>query len=137
MSDMVTLDTNILARFLLNDIPDHSERARNLLRSAARSEASLFIPASVFVEIAHLMTRRRSVPRPRAATVLMGVLRLEGIHIQERDAIADALDFWKSTGGLSSVDCYHLALTKDLGMTELYTFDRKMDRFPGVERVEP
>lgn len=137
MSDMVTLDTNILARYLLNDIPDHSERARNLLLSAARGEASLFLPASVFVEITHLLTRRRAVPRQRAATVLMGVLLLEGIHIQERDTIADALAFWQSTGGLSFVDCYHLALTRSHGMSRIYTFDRKMDRFPGVDRVEP
>lgn len=137
MSDMVALDTNILARYLLNDIPDHSERARNLLRSAARGEASLYLPASVFVELSHLMTRRRSIPRQRVATILMEVLRLEGIDVQERNAIADALAFWKSTGGLSFVDCYHLALTRHLGMTQIYTFDRKMDRFPGVERVEP
>ena len=137
MSDMVTLDTNILARYLLNDIPEHSERARNLLRSAARGEASLFLPTSVFVEIAHLMTRRRSVPRERAASTLMSVLRLEGIHVQDRETIANALAFWQSTGGLSFVDCYHLALTKALGMSRIYTFDRKMDRFPGVERIEP
>lgn len=134
---MVTLDTNILARYLLNDIPDHTERARSLLKSAARGEASLFLPASVFVELSHLMTRRRSIPRPRVATALMQLLRLEGIHIQERDAIADALEFWKSTGGLSFVDCYHLALTRSLGMSRIYTFDKKMNRFPGVERVEP
>jgi predicted nucleic acid-binding protein len=134
---MVTLDTNILARYLLNDIPDHSERARNLLRSAARGDEALFLPASVFVEISHLMTRRRSIPRQRVATALMQLLRFEVIHIQERNAVADALTFWEATGGLSFVDCYHLALTRHLGMTQIYTFDRKMNRFPGVARIEP
>jgi predicted nucleic acid-binding protein len=134
---MVTLDTNILARYLLNDIPDHSERARNLLRSAAHGDEALFLPASVFVEISHLMTRRRSIPRQRVATALMQLLRFEGIHIQERDAVADALTFWEATGGLSFVDCYHIALTRHLGMTQIYTFDRKMNRFPGVARIEP
>lgn len=137
MSDMAALDTNIIARYLLNDIPDHSERARNLLKSAARGDASLFLPASVFVEIAHLMTRRRSIPRQRVATALMQLLRLEGIHIQERNAVADALTFWETTGGVSFVDCYHLALTRSLGMSRIYTFDRKMNRFPRVERIEP
>ncbi|HET7612948.1 MAG TPA: type II toxin-antitoxin system VapC family toxin [Gemmatimonadaceae bacterium] len=137
MSDMAALDTNIIARYLLNDIPDHSERARNLLKSAARGDASLFLPASVFVEIAHLMTRRRSIPRQRVATALMQLLRLEGIHIQERNAVADALTFWETIGGVSFVDCYHLALTRSLGMSRIYTFDRKMNRFPRVERIEP
>jgi predicted nucleic acid-binding protein len=137
MSDPVALDTNILARYLLNDIPAHAERSRSLLKSAARGEASLFLPASVFVELSHLMTRRRSIPRQRVATALMQLLRLEGIHIQERDAVADALSFWETTGGLSFVDCYHLALTRSLGMSRIYTFDKKMNRFPGVTRVEP
>ena len=137
MSDMVALDTNIVARYLLNDIPDHAERARNLLKSAARGEASLFLPASVFVELSHLLTRRRSIPRQRAATVLRELLRLEGIHIQERDAVEDALAFWNTTGGLSFVDCYHLALTRSLGMSRIYTFDKQMNRFPGVARIEP
>ncbi len=41
------------------------------------------------------------------------------------------------TGPLSFADCFHLTLTKELGMTQIYTFDRKMNRFPGVERLEP
>jgi predicted nucleic acid-binding protein len=137
MSDIVALDTNILARYLLDDIPEHTTRAKQLLRSASIGEVELFIPASVFIELSHLMIRGRSIPRPRVAQALYGLLRLQGLHIQERDSIADALEFWRSTGGLSFVDCYHLALTKELGMTQIYTFDKKMDRYPGVERIEP
>lgn len=47
------------------------------------------------------------------------------------------LDVWYSRGRLSFVDCYHLALTKEFGMTQIYTFDKKMDRYPGVARIEP
>jgi predicted nucleic acid-binding protein len=137
MSDIVALDTNVLARYLLDDIPEHTTRVKQLLRSASIGEVELFVPTSVFIELSHLMIRRRSVPRPRVAQSLQGLLRLQGLHIQERDAIAAALEFWRSRGGLSFVDCYHLALTKELGMTQIYTFDKKMDRYPGVERIEP
>lgn len=137
MSEPVALDTNILARYLLDDIPDHTLRVKRLLHSAAQGDVQLFVPASVFVELAHLLHRRRSVPRPRVAAALSGITRLQGLNIPERNAITAALDFWQSTGGLAFVDCYHLALTKELGMTQIYTFDRKMDRYPGVERIEP
>lgn len=137
MSDRAAIDTNILARYLLDDIPDHTIRVKSLLHSAAQGDIRLFVPTSVFVELAHLLHRRRSIPRPRVAAALCGVLRLQGLEIPGRDPIAEALEFWQSTGGLSFVDCYHLALTKELGMTEIYTFDRKMDRYPGVERIEP
>ena len=137
MSEPAALDTNILARYLLDDIPDQTSRVKRLFHSAAQGDIQLFVPASVFVELAHLLHRRRSVPRPRVAAALLGIMRLQGLDIPDRNAIAAALDFWQSTGGLSFVDCYHLALTKELGMTQIYTFDKKMDRFPGVERIEP
>lgn len=137
MSDLVALDTNILARYLLDDIPDHTTRAKQLLHTAAQGGVGLFVPASVFIELSYLLRRRRSIPRQRVATALSGVLRLQGLRIQDRNAIANALDFWQSTGGLSCVDCYHLALAKELGMTAMYTFDKKMDRYPGVKRIEP
>lgn len=137
MNDRVALDTNILARYLLDDIPDHTLRAKRLLHSAAQGDIQLFVPATVFVELAHLLNRRQAVPRPRVAAALSGLLRLQGLEIPDRTAIGAALDFWEVTGGLSFVDCYHLALTKELGMTQMYTFDKKMDRYPGVERIEP
>jgi predicted nucleic acid-binding protein len=31
----------------------------------------------------------------------------------------------------------HLLYTCRLGLTQIYTFDRKMNRLPGVARVEP
>jgi hypothetical protein len=46
-------------------------------------------------------------------------------------------NLWSTQGPLSFADCFHLALTRQLGMTRIVTFDQKMDRYPGVERVEP
>lgn len=134
---MIALDTNIVARYVLGDIPDHSARASELFRSASSGAVDLFIPATVFVELAHLLHRRLSIPRDRVADTLLDVLRIRGINGENTAAVASALDFWRSTGGLSFPDCYHLALTKELGMTEIYTFDRKMDRYPGVTCITP
>lgn len=134
---MISIDTNILARYLLGDIPDHSERAVNLIRSAANGDVELFIPAIVVVELAHLLHRRLSIPRRRSADAILDILRIPRLQVENRSAITEALQFWRSNGGLSFPDCYHLALTKELGMDQIYTFDRKMDRYPGVERIEP
>ncbi|MDQ3657072.1 MAG: PIN domain-containing protein, partial [Chloroflexota bacterium] len=126
-----------LARYVLGDIPDHSARSSELFRSASRGAVDLFIPATVFVELAHLLHRRLSIPRSRVADTLLDVLRIRGIHAENGKAISSALDFWRSTGGLSFPDCYHLALTRELGMTEISSFDKKMGRYPGVTRIEP
>lgn len=137
VKDMIALDTNIIARYLLADIPDHSARASELIRSASRGAVDLFVPASVFVELAHLLHRRLSIPRSHVAKTLLDVLHIRGIHGENTEAVSSALDFWRSTGGLSFPDCYHLALTRELGMMEIYSFDKTMDRYPGVTLLEP
>ena len=38
---------------------------------------------------------------------------------------------------LSVADCYHLVRTKSLGLTEIHSFDKRMDHHPGVIRSEP
>lgn len=55
----------------------------------------------------------------------------------EEHAVVDALGFWAGQPAFDYADCYHLALTRQLGMTQIYSYDKKMDRYPGVERVEP
>lgn len=57
--------------------------------------------------------------------------------MDHKDAILDALLFWVGQPALDFADCYHLALTKSLGLDAIYTFDKKMDRYPGVTRLEP
>ena len=134
---MILIDTNILARLLLNDIPDHYARVVALFESALHHEVELFAPSSVYIELAYLLTNTKDVPKSEAAAMMLETIMLPGLVVEHENAVESALKFWSHQGPLSFADCYHLALTKELGMTEIYTFDRKMDRFPGVERVEP
>jgi predicted nucleic acid-binding protein len=134
---MILVDTNILARLLLNDIPDHYARSIALFDAARDSSVELFAPSSVFVELAYMLTNTKGVPKQEAAAMLLNVITLQGLVVEHSDAVESALRFWSSQGPLSFVDCYHLALARELGMSQIYTFDKKMDRYPGVERIEP
>ncbi len=134
---MILIDTNILARLLLKDIPDHYVSVVALFERALHDEMELFAPSSVFIELAYLLTKTKRVPKSDAAAMMLDVITLPGLVVEHADAVESALRFWSHQGPLSFVDCYHLALTRALGMTQISTFDRKMERFPGVERVEP
>lgn len=134
---MILIDTNILARLLLNDIPDHYARAVALFESAMHNGMELFAPSSVFAELAYLLSNTKGVPKAEAASMMLEIITLPGLVVEHDGAVESALKFWSHQGPLSFVDCYHLALTRHLGMTKICTFDRKMDRYPGVERIEP
>lgn len=134
---MIPIDSNILARHLLQDIPDHSAQSTRLFERAVDGEVDLYIPTTVVAEITWLLIRQRGVPKNDVADALIGLFQARGIILENSRAVFDALQFVRSTGGLSFVDCYHLALARELGMTQIYSFDKKMDRYPGIERIEP
>jgi predicted nucleic acid-binding protein len=74
---------------------------------------------------------------PESEHALSRLMSQAEFDIDHRRAALDAIDHWTIQRTLSFVDCYHLALTRELGMTEIYTFDKQMERYPGVSRVEP
>jgi predicted nucleic acid-binding protein len=134
---MRSIDTNILLRHLLQDHDDHSPKASALLLDVRKGQQKIFCPATVIFEATHILHDRAGIPRKNVALALMNLIELPSFVMSEERVVTDALDFWTKQSPLDYADCYHLALTKALGMTEIYTFDQKMGRFPGVERVEP
>ena len=136
-SSSASVDTNVFLRHLLDDIPDHSRRANLLFASIMTGELRVYAPATVFLETSHVLTRAKGVPVTDAARALSTMLGYTGLETDHPEALDTALQLWAAQGPLSFADCFHLALTQQLGMSCIYTFDRKMDRYPGVERVEP
>lgn len=134
---MISIDSNVLARHLLRDIPDQAARSSWLLKRASMGEVQLFVPTTAVAEITWLLIRQRGVPKNDVADTLIGLLQARGIVLENAQAVISALRLLRSTGGLSYVDCYHLAITAELGMSQIYSFDKKMDRYPGIERIEP
>ncbi len=132
-----SIDTNILLRHLLQDHDAHSPKASALLLAVRKGQQTIYCPATVIFEAIHILHDQIGLPRPDVAWALKNLIELPNFAMSEERVVVDALDFWTAQSPLDYADCYHLALTKDLGMTEIYTFDRKMDRFPGVDRVEP
>jgi predicted nucleic acid-binding protein len=134
---MRSIDTNILLRHLLQDHDDHSPRASALLLDVRKGQQKIFCPATVIFEAIHILHDRAGLPRYDITWALKNLIELPNFVMSDERIVVEALDFWTEQSPLDYADCYHVALTKALGMTQIYTFDRKMDRFPGVERVEP
>lgn len=135
---MKSLDTNVLIHYFLWDLDaDKSRRSVDLVRRAALGGEIHHIPVTVFAELTFYLTRSRGIDRQTVAGNLMDFMKSPGLNFDFRDDVLRALEFWNSTGGLSFIDCLHLVRTSSLGMDAIYTFDKKMDRFPGVERLEP
>lgn len=131
------IDSNILVYHLLQNHPDHSERSSDLISRLGQGHVRGACSSTAILETIYVLEKGYRVPRYAAYPHLRDIVSIPSIEFDSRDAILEALEFWKDHSPLSFADCFHLALAKQLGMDRIYTFDRKMDRFPGVERVEP
>ena len=131
------IDTNIFIYHLTGNHAEHSPRCTALMEHIEAGDIEACTAVTAVDEALRVLTKVFGHRRSDAARAMSILASQPEIAIDHRRAVLDAIEFWAANGPLSFSDCYHLALTKELGMTEIYTFDRKMDRFPGVERVEP
>lgn len=134
---MRVIDTNVLVYHLMGRSGELSRRSSGLFLRLKAADETAHLPVTAIFECIYTCQRSYQVPNHDLARLLLDIVRFPGVVVDHRAAITDALQLWHTQGPLSFADCYHLALTRDLGSTELYTFDRKMGRFPGVDRVEP
>ena len=88
-------------------------------------------------EAIHILHKRNGAPRSACRAYFAKILQLPFLEMDHALAIENALDFWVEQPSLDFADCYHLALAKDLGMTQVYSFDKKIHRYPGIARIEP
>lgn len=133
----VMLDTNILVYHLTQTHADHGARCSALIRDVRMGLQEVYCPSTAIMECTFVLNQRFSAPRDEIAPLLASIISLPGVKCDFKQALLKGLVFWQSNPGLDFADCYHLALAKELGMTQIYSFDKKMNRYPGVERIEP
>lgn len=130
------LDTNLILRHLLNDVPEQSARARALLLRIEAGELRVRTAETVVFEIVFTLQRvYKKTPR-EIRDVLLPILELPAISLSGKPVVSEALRLYVEAG-LPFADAYHAALMADLGLTEIYTFDRHFDHCPGITRLEP
>lgn len=114
-------DTNILVRFLTMDDQRQSRTAEEIVR------AGLFVPHSVLIETEWVL---RSGYRWNAARIneeFTDFLAIEGIEVDQPDALLWALDRHKA--GADWADMLHLIAST--GHTVFVTFDRELAAHAG------
>ena len=115
---MIALDTNILARYLLDDEPAQARTARRLLADA---KAEYWIPVTVVLELAWVL-RKTDAPRNVVMERLRDLLSLRNLRVQNADLVFQSLRW--AAQGMDLADALHLVLS---GKAERFaTFDEAL-----------
>lgn len=130
------LDTNVIVRHLTQDDPVQSPRATALFERLARGEATVHLVGTVIFETVIVLERDYGQAKWHIRNVLTDLLALPGLLLPEKARIQLALDLY-ANHRLPFGDAYHAAYMRELGLTEIISFDKHFDELPGLARVEP
>lgn len=119
---MIALDTNILARYLLNDDPGQSSAAAALLRKRQTYTA----PPTALLELVWVL-EVNDCSRLEVSRALKHLVGLPNFKPRELDAVCRAIQWHEQ--GMDFGDALHLALSAK--EEKLLTFDRSLAKLAG------
>ena len=120
---MRALDTNVLARFFVDDADDVQAAKQRPAAVAALSERS-FVSVTVLLEMEWVMRGFYALPTRDISRVLRALASIEHITLEDRDAVLVAVDAFDK--GLDFADALHIA--RSSRASRFATFDRRLAR---------
>jgi predicted nucleic-acid-binding protein len=118
---MRALDTNVLARFFVDDADDAQAARQRPAAIAALSDRS-FVSVTVLLELEWVMRGFYELPRRDISRVLRALAGIEHITLEDRDAALVAIDAFDK--GLDFADALHLA--RSSRASRFATFDQRL-----------
>ena len=117
---MLALDTNILARFYVDDPVDNAAaRQRLIARRVLTKFPQLFVPLTVILELEWVLRAFYGLTAKDFLRVVKHLLGLPNVDVEEWSRVSDALAL--HTDGLDIVDALHLLASSHC--TEFVTFN--------------
>lgn len=118
---MKALDTNVLARFFIDDPDDAQAAKQRPVAIAALAERS-FVSVTVLLELEWVMRGFYELPSTDISRILRALAGISHITLEDRDAVLVAIDAFEQ--GLDFADALHLA--RSSRASGFATFDRRL-----------
>ena len=131
---MISLDTNVLIRYLTRDNPEQAEAARALLQGLTTDNPG-FICREVVIEVVWVLERSYRFSRERISNIVVELVATDTLVIEDDNDVAQAAAAYRE-GSADFSDLMILAAANRVGAQPLYTFDRRFARLDGTELVE-
>lgn len=131
------VDTNLFIRYLTNDDPVKADRVAALLQDAQAGKVRLVTVDLVIAEMVWVLESSYDLKSSEVAPLVRGILATRGLDVVNAPLVARALEYYE-TKNIDFVDGYIAATMEKLGLTELFSFDRKhISRINTISRREP
>ena len=130
---MRALDTNVLARFFVDDADDAQAAKQRPAAVAALSQRA-FVSVTVLLELEWVMRGFYELPAKDVLRVLRALASIEHVTLEDRDAVLVAVDTCEK--GIDFADALHIA--RSSRASGFATFDQRLARrAKGLALVTP
>ena len=137
----LSVDTNVVVRFLTGEPPEQAARARALFDAAAAGAFELFLSTVVLVEAGFVLRRVLRLERSTVATLLGSLGNAPGLVVEQREVVQRTLElFERSSIPLADAYLAAYALVRgepwgDPALPAVVSFDRHFDTAAGLRRI--
>jgi len=129
---MNAVDTNVLARFFIND-EDDSEAAKQRPAAISALTGAVFVPVTVILEFEWVMRGFYELSRNDIQRIFESLCGLENVQIEDRNIVLEALKSYQQ--GLDFADALHLARAHFC--SQFYSFDQRMKKRVEAAGISP
>ena len=117
-----SLDTNVLLRFAMKDVPAQFVSARALLAS---TDTTYAVADAAWVEFVYALEHHYGLDRAAVVDVVRSLMTVDSLTTDVGTIEATCQNF-AACPKLSFADCYLAARAASTGATPLFTFDKKL-----------
>jgi len=128
---MISIDTNVLVRLIIDDSTE-PEQSR-LARSLAKTAGQVFVSQIVQVETVWVLESAYGFEKSQVLAVLKALSNNNSLVLQHAEHFAIALEQFSKCNA-DFADCLILTESQQENL-ELWTFDRKLGKLQGAQRL--
>lgn len=121
-AELIGIDTNVFARYFLQDDEIQAKIASDFLESLNQSCKGL-ITMVVLVELFWILKQGRKLPKQQLLTILDMILTTNTLVIEQKLLVHQALSIYR-TSSADFPDCLVMLVGKSLGAKCTVTFDK-------------
>jgi predicted nucleic-acid-binding protein len=129
---MIGLDTNILVRYLTQDDPIQSPKAREIIERRLTEENPGFVSIVAMVEIVWVLDRAYKLATHEIAAAVERILQTDVLVVENEQEVFTAMIALKQGQG-SFADAIIAGLGARAKSSRTLTLDHKAQRLPGFE----
>ena len=131
---MIFLDANVILRFIVNDNPTFSPKAKLIFENIDKGRIKIFISSMAIFEVAFTLERTYKLSKSEVRERFLPIIKLENVTSDRKEVVERALDFYVDKN-VSFADAYQAALMLKKNVKKIYSFDPHFDRFPQLKRL--